>query len=411
MHLLAMGMNYRPERIGIGPLTGEMCEYLVSQGHRVSVATAFPHYPAWKIQEGYRGRLFMRENINGVEVHRSFVHVPGKPNAFQRVLYDSSLSLSAFLSGLSVGQVDLILGILPPIQLGVMAGLLSMLKRASLVLLVQDLALETALAVGMLKNPLALKLGRAMEKMAYRRAEKIIVICRGFADNLRAKGVPGSKIVILHDWVDVNFIRPLERNNAFRQEHQIGEEQFLVLHAGNMGAKQGLMNVVEAAGQVRDGNIQFILVGDGSQKSSLMAEAERRKLDNIKFLPLQPHPMLPHMLSAADVLLLNQGQEIVEAVIPSKLLTYMAAGRPIIAAVHPDSEAARLVREADCGLVVSPARAEELVRAVNHIKGNPHLQERFGRKARAFAEQNFARHLLLERYEKLLVELASRKDR
>jgi len=295
--------------------------------------------------------------------------------------------------------VDVIFCISPPLQLGVTAHVLGKLKGAPFILLVKDLIPDAAIALGMLKNPWAIKIARLMERFVYSRAHAILVICQGFADNLKAKGVPESKSLILPDWVDTNFIRPLERNNSFRHAHNLNDKQFVILHAGNMGAKQGLDNAIKAARQLEDQNdILFLLVGDGSDKARLVDTATREGVSNVRFLPLQPRDMLPHMLSAADVLLLNQRADVVDMVIPSKLLTYMAAGRPIVAAVHPDSETAKYIRRADCGLVVSPEEPGLLADAIRQVYAKPDLAIRFGRSARAFAEEHFARERVLQQY-------------
>ena len=400
MNILVMGMNYAPERTGIAPFTTELCEHLVSQEHRVFVATAFPHYPEWEIQEPYRGKLWLRENRNGVSVHRGYIYVPGKPSPKQRILYDTSLSISAFLWGLTVRDVDVILAITPPVQLGLVAWVLSKFKRATFVFLVKDLIVDVAIALGMLKNPRAIRLARSMEDFVYRKARAVLVICQGFANRLKARGVPGSKILVLSDWVDTEFIRPFERNNSFRQTQCFDEELFVVLHAGNMGAKQGLDNAIQVARQLNDQNdVLFLLVGDGSDKTRLVDMATRQDISNVRFLPLQPRDMLPQMLSAADVLLLNQRADVVDMVIPSKLLTYMAAGRPIVAAAHPDSEAAKYIRRARCGLVVPPEEPGLLADAIRQVHANPGLAIRFGRSARAFAEEHFARDRVLQQYD------------
>jgi colanic acid biosynthesis glycosyl transferase WcaI len=400
MNILVMGMNYAPERTGIGPFTTELCEYLVSQRHRVSVVTAFPHYPEWEIQEPYRGKYFLREERNGVSVHRGYVYVPGKPSARQRILYDTSLSISAFLWGLTIRDIDVILAIAPPVQLGLLAWVLSKLKRATFVFLVKDLIVDAAIALGMLKHSRAIRLARCMEDCVYRGAQAVLVICEGFADRLIARGVPKSKILVLSDWVDTEFIRPLERNNSFRRAHNLNYKQFIILHAGNMGAKQGLDNAIQAARQLEDQNdILFLLLGDGSDKARLVDMATREDISNVRFLPLQPRDMLPHMLSATDVLLLNQRADVVDMVIPSKLLTYMAAGRPIVAAVHPDSEAAKYIRRAKCGLIVPPEEPDLLADAILQLYANRELAIRFGRSARAFAEEHFAKERVLQQYD------------
>ncbi|MFC2030398.1 WcaI family glycosyltransferase [Chloroflexota bacterium] len=411
MKILVMGMNYAPERTGIGLFTTELCEYVASQGHCVSVTTAFPHYPEWKIHEHHRGRLFQREEMNGVSVYRSYVYIPGKPSARQRILYDASLSISAFLSALTVRNVDLVLAIAPPVQLGLVAWILCKVKRATFVLQLQDLAVDAAVALGMLNNRGLIHLARNLEDLLYRKAQVISVICQGFADNLKTRCVPEPKIQVLSNWVDTEFISPLGRDNSFRRANKLDQQQFVILHAGNMGAKQGLGNALQAAKLLEtQDHILFLLVGEGSEKADHVNVVSTEAISNVRLLPLQPREMLPQMLSAADVLLLNQRADVVDMVIPSKLLTYMAAGRPIVAAVHADSEAARYIERAQCGLVVPPEEPDLLANAIRHLREDSELRVCLGAHGRQFAVANLSRQRVLDRYIELFESLARNQN-
>lgn len=399
-----MGMNYTPEKTAIGPLTTELSEHLVSLGHQVSVTTAFPHFPEWRVYENYKGKFFQHENIKGVSVYRGYVYIPVESrNAIQRIIYDSSICLSSFLWGLTIKNVDIILVITPPLQLAVTAFYLSKIKKANLVMLIKDLVPDAAIDLGILKNSKAIKIARILERYAYRKAEKIIVICQGFADNLKGKGVSDSKVAILPDWVNSDFIRPLGKNNIFRQKYDISENKFLVLHAGNIGVKQGLENILTAAKEIKsEPDMLFYIVGGGNERDNLEQLAKNENLDNVKLLPLQPTELLPHMLSAADVLIINQRSDVIDIVIPSKLYSYMASGRPIIAAVHPKSETARYIQLADCGLVIPPEQPEILADALLQLRADPGLADRYGRNARKFLEDNFDRVKILKKYTSLL---------
>jgi len=395
-----MGMNYVPEKTAVGPFTTELCEYLAAEeGHRVSVVTSFPHYPEWSVYPPYRHRLFLREQINGIPIHRAWVYVPRKTSALRRIAYDSSWSFSSIAWGLFIRDVDVILAVSPPLQLGLTAYVLGKVRSAPFVFLIEDLVPDAAVALGIMSNQRILRIARVLEGFVYRKAETLIVICKGFAENLQRKGVPPSRMLVLPHWVDTDFIGSMERSNAFRQMHGITNDQFLVLHAGNMGAKQGLENVVAAAAHLeqREG-IVFLLVGEGSEKENLVQQAKALHLQNVRFLPLQPKDLLPAMLSDADLLLLNQRADVVDMSIPSKLLTYMAAGRTVLAGVHLQSEAARYVNEAECGVVVAPERPDKLADAIRRIRASPGLRAHFGHNARAYAEMHFDKKQVLRRY-------------
>lgn len=407
MNLLVLGMNYAPEHTGIGPFTTDLCEYLARHGHTVTVATTFPHYPEWKTHAAYQGKRAQTEFRNGVTLKRRAVYLPKHPSARERIRYDSSLAAGAWASGLSEKKPDLILGVEPPIQVGVVARLLAAQKGVPYALWIQDLALEAAMAVGMMKDNFAVRAARRLEQWGYDGAASVAVISEGFAENLARKGVPRGKLVLMPDWVDANFIGAIPDANGFRQAHGLEPDALIVLHSGNMGAKQQLDNVLHAAERLQaKSEIEFVLVGDGLQKQDLMAEAQRANLHNVKFMPLVPQSELPKLMAAADIFLLNQHPDVVDAVIPSKLLTYMAAARPVVVAAHPASEAARQLRAANCGVWVQPNEPDALADTVLQLAADPRARHTFGERGRAFVKQNFAREPLLQAFEAWLVQLA-----
>lgn len=406
MKLFVIGMNYAPEQTGIAPFTTELCEHLARHGHTVTVATTFPHYPEWKTDARYATKYAHTETRNGVTLKRKLVFLPKRASALQRILYDTSLGLGAMISGLRGGGYDLILGVAPPIQVGVTARLLARRYKIPYVLWLQDLALEAATSVGMMRESALLRLARRLERWTYAGASRILVIAQSFVTNLSRKGVADSKLRYLPNWVDAEFIGGVENGNGFRRSVGLSDDAFIVMHAGNMGAKQQLQNVLDAARELTpQSGIAFVLAGEGSEKPGLMERAQRSDLRNVYFLPLVPRQELPHLMATADLLVLNQHPEMVEGVIPSKLLTYMAAGRPVVVAAHPDSEAARQVRAAGCGILVEPNQPVALARAVMQLAHDPAARVRFGQQGQSFVVKHFSREHLLRAYESELLSV------
>jgi len=411
MNILVMGMNYAPEKTAIGAFTSCLCEYLTQVGHEVTVVTAFPHYPEWRIQDGYRGKVFLRDRVNGIPVYRSYVYVPGKPNTLQRIAYDSSFSLSAFVSGLVVRKVNVIVCISPPLQLGLMAYILGKLKGVPFLFHIQDLLPDAAVNLGMLKNRRLVGLAHRLEKFVYEKAAAIGVISPGFAENLYGKGVPKSKVYYLPDWIDIDFIKPLGRNNVFRKQNGLSESDFLVMYAGNIGKKQALETLLEAASILRrQKDMVFFTVGEGNRKEALVKKTEEMNLSNLRFFPLQPKKMLPYMLSAADVLVLTQQAGITDICLPCKLLTNMASATPIVASVNERSETARAIRDAEAGVVVPPENPQALVEAILRLRGSAELREQLGSNGRAFVAKHFEKSKVLSRFEELLESLAENNN-
>jgi colanic acid biosynthesis glycosyl transferase WcaI len=405
MNLLILGMNYAPEVTGIGPYTAGIAEHFAMLGHRVRVATTFPHYPSWRIQAPYQGQWRCIEQCNGVKVRRGPVYLPSRRSALQRVIYDTSLAVSTLLNSVCAPRPDLIFCVSPPIQLGLTAFLLARRWRVPIILQVKDLPLDAALAVGMLRPGYTHRVGRALEQLVYRLATRIVVISQGFRQNLLQQGVPPDRILEIPDWADTDGIRPLPQDPALRDLAGARNDDFLVLHTGNMGEKQGLSNALLAAAAI-DGSMPFCLglVGDGMDRSQLEALVEERAIRNVRFLPLQPATIFPRLLSSADALLLNQRAEVIDSVAPSKLLSYMASGRPVVAAVHADSEAARVIRAAGGGLVVPPEDPGSLIGAIRRLATDDGLGAALGAAGRRYVEIHYARENVLARFEKLFAQ-------
>ncbi len=189
----------------------------------------------------------------------------------------------------------------------------------------------------------------------------------------------------------------------FRSAHGLFGRK-VVLHSGNMGAKQKLDAVLDAAARLESiPAVVICLAGDGSEKSRLQAQAANRRLKNVRFLPLAPRSELPNMLAAADLLLLSQSAAIRDVVAPSKLLAYLASGRPVIAAASPSSEAARTLLESGGGVVVAPEDPVALAEAIATLFAHPEKLCEFGLSGRRFAERNFSSKEVLARIEAELV--------
>jgi putative colanic acid biosynthesis glycosyltransferase WcaI len=404
LRILVVTGCYAPDSTGIAPLNTELCEYLVARGHEVTVATGLPHYPEWRVPASHRGRFAIREKRAGVAVRRHWIWVPARRTPLRRIAFDTSVGFAAGLSSMTVRNVDVVLGISPPLQAGFAAWAIAKRRGVPFVLQIKDLVPDLAVSLGMLRNRAAIGCARALEHFLYRRADGILVICDGFREHVLRAGVPAQRIAVVPDWVDTEFIHPRVSGAEFRRAHAL-DRQFVVLHIGNMGTKQKLDIVLEAAarlGAARD--IVLCLAGDGADRPRLESLARSRGLPNVRFLPLAARAALPGMLAAADVLLLNQSAAVGDTVIPSKLLTYLAAGRPIIAAAQSGSQATRTVQFAGGGIIVPPEDAASLAAAILRLREYPPLREQLGQNGRAFAEQHFAGERVLPRLEQSLAD-------
>jgi putative colanic acid biosynthesis glycosyltransferase WcaI len=401
MRVLALGINYAPERTSVAPFTTGLCEHLAASGHTVTVVTAFPYYPEWRVWDGYRGSFYRREVIRGVNVHRVAHFIPQKPSRLlERLAYDISFTVHCFLAALFCGDCDVIYCSCPPPTVALAAYFLSFVKSAPYVMKLTDLATDAALATGIMKPGLAIRMGRALETFTCRRARAVICLCQGFIDRLKERGIEEEKLLLISDWGDTDNLGSSGAPTTFRAANNLPERDFLAFHTGNMGKKQKLMNLIDAAGvsQAAQG-LGWVVVGQGEDRQHLQSEIASRSLSNIRLLPLQPAESLRDMYASADVLLLNQAAAVEDAVIPSKLLTYMAAGKPIVAAVSEKSEAARQIRRANCGVVVAPENPQALVEAVLSLRSDPSLCREYEVNARLYAETHFTKAGILNRYD------------
>jgi colanic acid biosynthesis glycosyl transferase WcaI len=407
MRILIAGVNYAPEVTGIAPFTTGLAEHLALQGHDVVVATTFPFAPLWRWFEP-PPRWRCRQRVNGVEVWRTKIVLPRRRTAVWRILFDSSIGLTSALTALSIRRVDVTICVSPPIQTTLTAAAVRF-KLGKLVILVQDLPTEAAYSVGMLKEGMALRVGRSLEHLAYRRADHVVVICNAFARYIQSVGVVPAKISEIPNWADVASIQPARPDQMMRSRLGAAPGDFLVVHTGNMGSKQDLLNVVATAALLKtDTRVKLALIGDGQEHNRVAEEVSAQRLDNIKLLPLQPSHEFSTVLAAADALLINQAPSVVDSVLPSKLLAYMASGRPVVAAAHPQSTAADLVRRAGCGVVSDPGRPEALAAAIRSMASGDGLSEALavlGTRGRAYVESQFDSGSILRQWDTLLANI------
>ncbi|MBD2681995.1 MULTISPECIES: glycosyltransferase family 4 protein [Nostoc] len=406
MHILIYSYNYHPEPIGIAPLMTELAEGLVKRGHQVRVITAMPNYPERRIYDGYRGKWYVTEQKNGVTIQRSYVRIKSKPNVVDRLLLELSFVFTSLPQVFKGDRPDAIVLTVPPL-LGILpATIFSCLYNCPLILNVQDILPEAAVRVGLLKNKWMIRTLAALEKFAYRTAQKISVIADGFSENLVNKGVPVNKLVCIPNWVNINFIRPLPKHdNSWRSTHQL-DGKFVVLYSGNIALTQGLETVIEAAICLRHiKDIVFVIVGESRALQRLQEYCLLNGADNVLLLPLQPREKLPEMLAASDVGLIVQKHNVISFNMPSKIPLLLASGRPIVGSVPASGTAARAIALSGGGIIVEPESPHALANAVQNLYTNPTLAAKLGHVGRQFAEANYSLEQALDRYEWLFSQI------
>ena len=390
----------------------ELAEGLVRQGHEVRVVTGMPNYPQRQVYEGYRDRLYCTEERNGVIIQRSFIWVKPKPSLVDRLLLDGSFVVSSFFQALRGWRPEIILLTVPPLPVSVPAALLGLIYNCPIVLNVQDILPEAAVHVGLLKNKTMIRVMESLEKFAYRTAHTVSVIADGFVDNLINKGVPADKIACIPNWVDTQFIRPLDKHdNAFRKAHGL-DNKFVIMYSGNIALTQGLETVIEAAVRLQDHpEIAFVIVGEPKAIAKLKEYCNSCGATNVHLLPFQPRERLPEMLAAADVGLIVQKHNVVSFNMPSKTQVLLASGRAIVASVPSTGSAAKAVEKSRGGVVVPPESPEALAATLLDLYKNPELVERLGYQGRQFAQERYSFEQALSQYENLFYHVIASRSR
>lgn len=405
MNILILTEAFPPEIRSASHLLYELAENLVEKGFQVTVITRFPKDYINKIDKKYRGRLFSREKMGGINVIRlnsfSFLrHIP-----LIRGLSQFILSGLLVIGGIVSGRQNIILTYSPPLPLGISAYLLGKLKKAPFIFNVQDIFPQSVIDLGLLKSKVLIKISELMEKFIYKKANYITVHSEGNRENIISKKVNPEKIIIIHNWVDTNLIKPINNNdNYFKIKNNLNG-RFVVSFAGVMGFAQGLDIVISCAELLKSyKDILFLLVGDGVKKNGLMKKAEDKQLNNIKFLPPQPKEVYPSILYSSDICLVTLDKSVKTPVVPAKLLNVMASGRPVIASMNLKGDAPKIIRNAKCGYCVEADDVEGFSEAILKLYHEPVLRKEFGENGRAYVVKHFSRKVCIEKYEKLFLK-------
>ena len=385
--------NFWPEPTGISQTTGEFASFLAVQGYQVAVATAMPYYPEWQIRPGYRGRLWMREDIEGVHVCRAWHLVSPRPSTLTRLLHE--VTLCAFLIPQMVRVVRraaVVYVVSPDLSVSVLGLWVARVLGRPRVLVVKDVMPDAAVDLGMMRNSTLIAASRWLARRAYTSATTIHTLGAGMRRLIAALS-PGRPIQIVPDTVDADELAPPPlAENLFRARF-VPPGTFAVVHTGNMGKKQDLDLLLRAADQVRhDRTIQFYVFGDGAVREEFLRRRDELQLANVAHHPLQERSLLPHMLAGADVLLVSQLAEVGDLVVPSKLITAMAAGAMVVAACSADSETAHLVDESGGGIRIEASDATALARTIGRLRRGEVGGREYRMKARAYAIERFDRN-------------------
>lgn len=407
MHISIVSINYAPELTGIGIYSTGTAEFLAGRGHHVVVHTGFPYYPNWAKSPGDQKRLFRRESLNQVELYRSYLYVPNRPTAIKRMIHELSFSLSSALSYILASRTDVTLIVSPPLLLGLLIGLIARAKGSKLILHVQDLQPDAAVDLEILQPSLLTHVLFKVQSMSFQIADRVSSISRAMLLRIEAKGIPSQKTLLFKNWADSEILPTATEQTHFRELWELSGK-FVLLYSGNLGVKQGLNSLLELASALRkDPEIVIVIVGDGGEKTSLIARAAELRLENVLFKDLVEKKDLPQLLALADVSLIPQKRGFTDIVLPSKLGNLLASHRPLIVAASKDSELGQIIETQRCGMLVEPEDTEAMERAVETLKLDAALRLQMADRGVRFAKEHLSREGILAGFETQLESLVS----
>lgn len=403
MNVLLMTTTFPPEVRSAALLMSELAESLSRRGHQVTVITAMAEGDTRKASL-FAPIVEDRDGVRVIRIPNLAVHKT-RAAAIFRGIGQLLNALAYFWAALSVKDVDVSLAYSPPLALGIVGALLHWLKGIPHVLNVQDLVPQYAIDLGILKNRALIQALKGIERLVYRNVQLITVHSRGNAEYMVREGVPHRKVAVVPNWVDTRQIRPSSMQTRYRKNAGL-EGKFVTLFAGMLGFAQDLDTVVDAAAHLKDHpEIVFLIVGDGVEKKRLEEKARALGLENIRFMPVVTSDEYPEVVSSANLCLATLQKSLLCPVVPSKLLGYMAAGRPIVASFPEGGDAPRVIREAGCGVCVPAGEPERLAQAILEASRDPEKCRARGERGRRFVEENHDRVRVMALYESLFEEL------
>lgn len=405
--VLVLGINYPPEPTGISPYTGAIARGLVRRDVETRALTAHPHYPEWKITPGY-GQWSRHGNVDGVEVVRLRHYVPRNPTGIRRALSEVSFGLRQSFA--RWGKPDAVIAVSPALLSTWLSSLRARLthRDTPFIVWVQDLyslgLSETGQGGGAVQRTM-----KAIEGFVLRRATRVVVIHERFARRVVEDfAVPRDRIEVVRNWTHLASAPAIDAR-ATRASLGWADHETVVLHAGNMGVKQGLENVIEAARLADAANapIRFVLLGGGSQRDALRALAG--SVRRVQFLDSLPDNDYAAAIHSADVLLVNEKPGVAEMAVPSKLTSYFSAGKPVLAATDAEGITAEELRRARAGVVVESGNPRALLEAALDLGLNPSAARAFGDSGLRYRRTVLDEETAIDRFTEILADVVAER--
>ena len=398
--ILIVTQIFPPEFQGTALILKQLSHHLQALGWDVQVVTGFPSHPYGVVYEGYRKRPWMREEIEGIPVLRTWHLTHPSREMHYRASIFLSQAVSYAAGALFSRRADLLLVCGPTFAGPILNWAVARRHGARVVNLMYDIHPELAIETGHLKNPLMIKATRAAAYVEWKLMDRFIVNAHDLKQTLTDKGVPEERVEVAPLFLDRDEITPMDRDNQWRREHQIPLDKTVALYAGTIGVPSGAAILAEAADKLRHReDILFLVVGEGSEKPMVMQRVEQLKLPNVRFEPFQPREVLPQLQATSDISLITYRHGRHRTSWPSKMLGYMAAGRPIVATRV--GGVGEMIRDGVDGYLVEPGNDANLADRITALLADSEKAAGLGRQARESAAGRFNEDLMVSAYENL----------
>ncbi len=384
----------------------EMAQYLRGCGHEMVIVASDSNYQTG-LRTVERKGLYVEQQIDGVRVLRAYSAQTLHRSYFWRAISFFSFMFSSVWAALQVKDADLIMGTTPPIFQAVSAWFVAFVRRKPFLLEVRDLWPEFAISMGVIKNPVVIRLAHGLERFLYAHATHILVNSPAYKDYLVDKGVPDKKITFIPYGTDINMFNPNVAGSSIREKLGL-KDKFMVLYAGAMGQAHDLYTVLRAARRLNEeAHIQFVFFGAGKERPNLEAEAQRLGLKNVQFAGICPKKEMPSVIAAADVCLaILQNLEMFRTTYPNKVFDYMASARPTVLVI--DGVVRQVIEASGGGVFVEPGNHKLLAKTILELSRDPQRVKQMGEKARAYLVKNLDRRDKLGETLQLLERLVNK---
>lgn len=375
--ILLISYNYAPELTGIGKYNTEFCEYLVEESNHVEVITGFPYYPNWKLFKGYINFFYVNDEINGVRIKRCPVYIPYKPTGLKRILMDFSFywsSLFVLLNKLFfLKRYDIVFVPCPSFLMGFHILLLRIFwRKTKFIFHIQDLQIDAALELGLIKQPYLKKLLFKTEKFVLNNSSFVSTISEGMREKILFKSDQLKDVFVMPNWVDDNVIYSAKANISIISDLGIPLDKKIFFYSGSIGEKQGIEVLLTIAPKlaILYPNLLFVISSSGPYKELLQAEVLTNQISTILFIDLQPNNIFNHLLNYAHCHLVIQKKQAADLLLPSKLSNILAVGALSIITAEPITSLFNIVQNNNLGLVIEPENEFVLQETIQNVYAN-----------------------------------------